>query len=236
MRKYFSQLRIPAAAEFLSSSSLMEFLGITFIGRFLMGKLESIRWCTGIGSSGKTTEESGNLHFGGSGRMTEVVGHFDSDLTTSSWMIDEWFYSITRMIARYYVEAVKINDTEVYASWIMFSPIREVISEWYLKFSIAKLASASQRSFPIEAMHFSRAFIILVSRYKFIIAPTSTMRRGAKPKEKYQILHMKSIQCWVNEKYIHPNISCFAKTFNALLSTINIIGTAKVPVWKILVS
>lgn len=48
--------------------------------------------------------------------------------------------------------------------------------------------------------------------------------------------YVKSCRCNISEKYIHKNVSCFAKSYNRSFSTINMYGLAKRPVPKIFVS
>lgn len=52
----------------------------------------------------------------------------------------------------------------------------------------------------------------------------------------YQDMYIKAVNCNVSDKYVYKNCSCFAKSYSRSVSTMNIIGTAKMPLNNITVS
>lgn len=54
-------------------------------------------------------------------------------------------------------------------------------------------------------------------------------------KDDMQIVYIKGVQCNSSEKYIHQNYSCFPKSYNRHLSTVNVIAKSKIPLNNIFV-
>lgn len=52
----------------------------------------------------------------------------------------------------------------------------------------------------------------------------------------YNNIYIKLFRCNPSDKFVYKNYSCFAKTFNRKLSTINVYARAKIPLYNITVS
>lgn len=46
----------------------------------------------------------------------------------------------------------------------------------------------------------------------------------------------RAVQCNFSEKFVFRNYSCFAKSYSRTISTVNVIATAKMPLYNIFVS
>lgn len=53
--------------------------------------------------------------------------------------------------------------------------------------------------------------------------------------EQVQKAYIKSVRCNVSDKFVYPNVTCYAKSFNRSCSTATVIGTSKMPLNRIYV-
>lgn len=55
-------------------------------------------------------------------------------------------------------------------------------------------------------------------------------------KPEVQSIYIKGVLCNASEKFIYKNLSCFSKSYNRSFSTLNVIGTTKLPLNNLHVS
>lgn len=78
-------------------------------------------------------------------------------------------------------------------------------------------------------MHFLQVLLKLSIFLSFLMSTVTS-------DEQLQTANFKMVRCNISDKFVYPNISCFAKSFNRSHSTMSILEWAKQPLNKIFVS